>query len=373
MDKAYIDWIEDRKLKIRPAQLKASVAVSEEMILLYWDIGKSMPEKQGEFSWGNKIVEQMAKDLKREIPDTNGFSRTNLFAMRKFYLFYKDDAFVHQPGGQIKDSFELVHEAGGQLTRDSILCKIPRRHHIAILGNCNSTGKAKFYIQQIIQNNWSRNVLEMQLESKLIERQGRAANNSELTLSKPLSDLRRHRLRHRRQYLGKACAVHGKLYPRAAVFSTGAPEERRLYYPVTRPGGSADPLEPENNHPRGGPVASAGKAAEGMGGRISEGQRYAVERKEAAAMRRQVEGVKGQEAGLFSRSFQCNQFNHYYGSIFCWYAVLRRRPRSLREGAAAHRQGHRRPLWLHARDFHAFPPRRSLRRDQRMDGSGADQ
>ena len=90
MDKTYIDWIESLKQKIRAAQLKASVAVNVEMMLLYWDIGKSIVEKQEALEWGSKVVEQIAKDLKRELPDTNGFSRTNLFSMRKFYLFYSD-------------------------------------------------------------------------------------------------------------------------------------------------------------------------------------------------------------------------------------------------------------------------------------------
>lgn len=203
MDKAYLDWIQALKLKIRSAQLKASVAVNEEMILLYWHIGKSIVEKQSEFAWGSKIVEQMAKDLKRELPDTKGFSRTNLFAMRQFYLFYKDAEFIHQAGGQIKNSPELVRQpvgqlkgsqkivpqVGGQLGKGNFLCKIPWRHHVAILSNCHSTEEANFYIQQTILNNWSRNVLEIQLQSRLIERQGKAINNFEVTLPKLQSDL----------------------------------------------------------------------------------------------------------------------------------------------------------------------------------------
>lgn len=137
MDKTYIDWIQDLKQKIRSAQLKASIAVNEEMIRLYWDIGKSILEKQEAFAWGSKVVEQMAKDLKRELPDTNGFSRTNLFAMRKFYSFYKGHEIVHQLGGQLEDNQlvqqpagqlenkELVQQAAGQLSKESILCNLP--------------------------------------------------------------------------------------------------------------------------------------------------------------------------------------------------------------------------------------------------------
>ena len=153
MDKTYIEWIESLKQKIRAAQIKASVAVNVEMILLYWDIGKGIVEKQEAFEWGTKVVEQMAKDLKRELPDTNGFSRTNLFSMRKLYLFYSGSELVHHLGGQLKnkgsrEKNKLVQQVGGQLSRESILCKIPWRHHVAIMGHCNTVLEAKFYIEQ---------------------------------------------------------------------------------------------------------------------------------------------------------------------------------------------------------------------------------
>ncbi|MCC5917059.1 MAG: DUF1016 family protein [Cryomorphaceae bacterium] len=201
MDKAYLDWIQDLKAKIRSAQIKASIAVNEEMLMLYWDIGKSIVEKQNQFGWGSKIIEQMAKDLKRELPDTNGFSRTNLFAMRKFYLFYKDSELVQQLGGQFeelaksKENLELVHQVGGQLPPTCILCKIPWRHHVVILGKCKTVKESQFYIEQTIQNNWSRNVLEIQIENKLINRLGNAQNNFELTLPKPQSDLAKETLK----------------------------------------------------------------------------------------------------------------------------------------------------------------------------------
>lgn len=95
----------------------------------------------------------MAKDLKRELPDTNGFSRTNLFSMRKFYLFYSGSELLHQTGERLEfkestGSNPLVHQAGGQLSKESILCKIPWRHHVAIMGHCNTVLEAKFYIEQ---------------------------------------------------------------------------------------------------------------------------------------------------------------------------------------------------------------------------------
>jgi predicted nuclease of restriction endonuclease-like (RecB) superfamily len=200
MEKEYVVWIQSLKNKIRSAQLKASIAVNEEMLRLYWDIGQGIVEKQLQLGWGSKIVEQMAKDLQLGLSDTHGFSRTNLFAMRKFYLFYKDCEAL-QPTTEtaanrlLDPEHSIVHQAGGQLSSDSILCKIPWRHHVAILGKCETPEEALFYIRQTLENNWSRNVLEIQLETKLIERHAKAPNNFELTLPKPQSDLAKETLK----------------------------------------------------------------------------------------------------------------------------------------------------------------------------------
>ncbi len=213
MEIEYKNWIIELKQRIRSAQLKASIAVNEEMIRLYWDIGKSIAEKQKAFGWGAKVVEMAAADLKRELPDTNGFSRTNLFEMRKFYLFYSKNQIIHQAAGQLRneltktengianqtvEQFEyeqnrqengIVQQAVGQLEQESILCQIPWGHHIAITNKCQNYDEASFYIQQTILNNWSRNILELQIASKLIDRIGKAQNNFELTLPKFQSDL----------------------------------------------------------------------------------------------------------------------------------------------------------------------------------------
>lgn len=219
LDDNYKNWIASLKDKIRSAQIKAALSVNEQMIMLYWDIGKSIIEKQQEHNWGSKIVELMATDLKRELPDTNGFSRTNLFAMRKFYLFYATSKLIYQDSKQLENSSleinseivqqaagqleitpfegdnELVHQLGGQLEQNSILFKIPWKHNLTILSKCSTIKEANFYIQQTIQNNWSRNVLEIQISSGLVNRLGKAQNNFELTLPKPQSDLAKETLK----------------------------------------------------------------------------------------------------------------------------------------------------------------------------------
>ncbi len=225
LDITYKNWLIYLKDRITTAQLKAATSVNKEMIMLYWDIGRSIVEKQEQNKWGSSIVESLSKDLKSELPDTNGFSRTNLFAMRKFYLFYRNFEFIHQAGEQIKKN-EIIHQAGGQLQSSSILCNIPWRHHIAILSKCKTHKEAIFYLKQTIKNNWSRSILEIQLDSNLFERSGKTSNNFELTLPKPMSDLAKETLQDPFKFdfitlesnvqeleLGKGFAFVGRQYP----------------------------------------------------------------------------------------------------------------------------------------------------------------
>ena len=88
IDNEYKIWITSLKDKIRSVQIKAAIAVNVEMILLYWDIGKSITEMQEHENWGSGLVKQMAKDLKSELPEVSGFSQSNLYVMRQFFLFY---------------------------------------------------------------------------------------------------------------------------------------------------------------------------------------------------------------------------------------------------------------------------------------------
>lgn len=74
----YTSWLGEVKSRIQSARTKESLSVNREMILLYWDIGRGIMEKQEELGWGRAVVEQLAKDLKREFPGMKGFSARNL-------------------------------------------------------------------------------------------------------------------------------------------------------------------------------------------------------------------------------------------------------------------------------------------------------
>jgi len=202
LNKEYKNWLIEIKTKIKNSQIKAALSVNSELTHLYWDIGAMITEKQSNSKWGNRLIEQMAKDLKADFPDLVGFSRSNLYSMRQFYLFYNEFfTFVHQLGGQIENNMlkteiskykEIIHQLGGQFDNSNslqILTFIPWRHHVLILQKIKTIEEALFYIAETIENNWSRAILEYQIETGLYNRQGKAISNFKQTLPEKEGDL----------------------------------------------------------------------------------------------------------------------------------------------------------------------------------------
>ncbi|MDR1923838.1 MAG: DUF1016 N-terminal domain-containing protein [Planctomycetaceae bacterium] len=91
----YSDWLGDLKSRIKNSQIHAALSVNKELILLYWDLGKQIFEKQKTATWGNSVISQLSKDLCNEFKGATGFSKSNLYAMKQFYEFF------HQPGGKL--------------------------------------------------------------------------------------------------------------------------------------------------------------------------------------------------------------------------------------------------------------------------------
>ena len=89
------------KTRIRIAQTRASLAVNQELILLYWQIGQEILQRQQEEGWGAKVIDRLAKDLKREFPEMEGFSLSNLKYMRTFAEAYPAGEIGQQLAGQI--------------------------------------------------------------------------------------------------------------------------------------------------------------------------------------------------------------------------------------------------------------------------------
>ena len=183
----YADFIFKLKADIGRSQVKAALAVNRELVLLYWRIGNGILAKQKELGWGAKVVEQISLDLRLEFPAMKGFSRTNLLYMRLFADAYPDEAIVQQAVG-----------------------RIPWGHIVRILDKVKDPVERNFYITKTIENGWSRNVLEIQIETGLYLRQGKAITNFDLTLPKPQSDLAQQLLKspYNFDFLGLSDEAH---------------------------------------------------------------------------------------------------------------------------------------------------------------------
>jgi predicted nuclease of restriction endonuclease-like (RecB) superfamily len=180
----YPSFIEDLKIRIRAAQIKAVLSANRELVTLYWSIGRDVFNKQKNDGWGSKIVDRLASDLHHEFPEMEGFSRTNIYRMRAFYQAYPEGSpIVPQPVGHIESSIP-----------EPVL-NIPWGHNGIIIERVKDPIQRIWYAQQTIENGWSRTILTLQIENDLFHRQGKALTNFSRTLPSPESDVARQALK----------------------------------------------------------------------------------------------------------------------------------------------------------------------------------
>lgn len=194
IDNEYKKWLFELKSKIRSSQIKASIAVNAALINFYWELGKMIAEKQETATWGNKLIDQLSLDLKEEFPTMTGFSSRNLKYCRSFYNFYKN-ALMQQPVAQLQNPNAPFGQQLVAQLNEELLTQIPWGHHIYIFTKSENVEQAQFYIQQTIENVWSRDTLALQIKSQLFERQGKSITNFRYTLPEPLSDLAQQTLK----------------------------------------------------------------------------------------------------------------------------------------------------------------------------------
>jgi predicted nuclease of restriction endonuclease-like (RecB) superfamily len=207
-DKAYKQWLLQLKERVRSAQIKAALKVNAELLNLYWDLGGQIIDKERNTEWGQKIIPKLSADLLKEFPELKGFSRTNLFYIRQWYLFYSDAIpIVQQVVGQLPASekgqqavAQMLPQPVAKTSRRTVqqpvapivpqlVGQIPWGHHLQIITKCKDIKEALFYIEQTTKHNWSRSVLVHQIENGLYKRKGKALTNFEYTLPRPQSDL----------------------------------------------------------------------------------------------------------------------------------------------------------------------------------------
>lgn len=177
--------LENVKQEVLNTQYKAIYAVNKELMFMYWHIGKIILENN---QWGNKFIDNLSMDLKMEFPETKGFSVRNLKYMRKFAEEYPDFKFVQE-----------------------VLAQITWYHNIILMDKIVDIEERKWYIKEIVQNGWSSNMLKMQINGKVYERQALAEKitNFDLTLPSVQSDLATQTIKD--PYLFDFISIKGKV------------------------------------------------------------------------------------------------------------------------------------------------------------------
>ena len=138
----YLPFLEEIKGKIKSARIQAYRKANKELILLYWEIGERIVEKQEQLGWGKGIVEKLSNDLKKEFPTQTGYSAQNLWYMRQFYLTYKD--------------FPILQQLVGE---------IPWGQNLVIMSRVKNNKEKEFYIRKTFEYGWTRDVLIHQIEA----------------------------------------------------------------------------------------------------------------------------------------------------------------------------------------------------------------
>jgi predicted nuclease of restriction endonuclease-like (RecB) superfamily len=199
----YGAFLADLKTRIRRAQVKASLAANRGMIELYWDIGKSIVERQRREGWGKSVVERLAADLQKAFPGVRGFSRQNIWKMRMFHLAYAEESSIlSQPVRELDGTklarpvreleTEILTQAASELGKPNLLQlvrELPWGHNILLLFQVKTPKERLWYAQKALEHGWSRSILRHHIDTRLYESQGQAVTNFKATLPPLQSDL----------------------------------------------------------------------------------------------------------------------------------------------------------------------------------------
>jgi predicted nuclease of restriction endonuclease-like (RecB) superfamily len=222
VNKKYIEVLQSLKEKIRQARLRATIAVNNELLKVYWEIGNIILLQQKNEGWGTKVTNRLAKDLKMAFPDMKGLSERNLVYMQTFAGAWPHFPFTHAPLAEIQDkpitkpvaaqiakgkkkkvpllnppakmiSGAITQVPLAQIQTNTIvqesLAQLSWYHHITLLDKVKDPAIRLFYIEKAIKNGWSRDVMVHQIEGGLHKRQGALSNNFSATLPAYESEL----------------------------------------------------------------------------------------------------------------------------------------------------------------------------------------
>lgn len=194
----YSQWLIELKKNIQQSKLQTALQVNTNMLVLYWYLGNELNIKIEKEGWGSNIVQNLSTDLQKSFPDIKGFSTRSMIYMQQFAKAYPNLLITQQAVALIKKTKKTITQQAVALIgnneyilSNTAVASIPWGHHTLLLDKVENEKERIWYIEQTIENNWSRNILLYQIETDLYTRQHktRKASNFHLTLPKPQSDL----------------------------------------------------------------------------------------------------------------------------------------------------------------------------------------
>jgi predicted nuclease of restriction endonuclease-like (RecB) superfamily len=197
----YLAFLSSLKERVHRARMSAGRAVNNELILLYWDIGQGIVEKQRTSGWGDSVIDQISRDLQKAFPGTSGFSPRNLRSIRQFYSAYSDPSFWLQVVAKLpalKETGKSWLQPAAKLESDGnraqflrqLVAEIPWGQHLLILNKIIDPTSRLYYIRATTQFGWSRNVLLNQIKAGAYERavKDKKTHNFALALPEQLAE-----------------------------------------------------------------------------------------------------------------------------------------------------------------------------------------
>ena len=214
----YARVLSDIKIRIRTAQVKATFAANQEMILLYWDVGRMIAERQKQVGWGAAVIPRLSRDIRNEMPEVKGFSERNIDRMIAFYREYPDfnNAISPTPLAKLESRPILTQDvakllaAGAKIQSQCspvsisptplakleptvilqrLVSKLPWAHNVLLMQKVKDLSTRFWYMQATLQQGWSHDVLALMIDGRTHERQGKAVTNFAERLPPVQSDL----------------------------------------------------------------------------------------------------------------------------------------------------------------------------------------
>ncbi len=164
--RGYKEFVEKIKVKIQSQRTKMVLQANSSLILLYWNIGNAITQKQAEEGWGTKVIDRISHDLQQAFPDMKGFSPRNIKYMKRFATLWTDEAIVQQ-----------------------LVAQLPWGTNVVLMDKADTQQERIWYARKALENGWSRNILALQIDSRAYERSGKSVNNFKLALPPEKSDM----------------------------------------------------------------------------------------------------------------------------------------------------------------------------------------